>query len=63
MCVLIEIDFLALIDGCFVVMGDDRLCNTKGISTVHIKMFDVMVREFKEVRYVPQLKRNLISVA
>jgi len=35
----------------------------KGISTVHIKMFDVMVREFKEVRYVPQLKRNLISVA
>ena len=27
-----------------------------------MKMFDGMVRELKEVRYVPQLKRNLISV-
>jgi len=34
----------------------------KGIGTVQIKMFDGMVRELKEVRYVPQLKRNLISV-
>ena len=25
-------------------------------------MFDRMIRELKEVRYVPQLKRNLISV-
>ena len=32
-------------------------------STVLIKMFDGMVRELKEVRYVPQLKKNLISVA
>ena len=29
---------------------------------VRIKMFDGMVRKLKEVRYVPQLKRNLISV-
>ena len=27
-----------------------------------VKMFDGMVRELKDVRYVPQLKRNLISV-
>ena len=33
-----------------------------GIGTVCIKMFNGMVRELKEVRYVPQLKRNLISV-
>ena len=32
------------------------------ISTVHIKMFDEIVRELKEVSYVPQLKGNLISV-
>ena len=32
----------------------------KGISTVHVKMFDVIVRELKEVRYVLQLKKNLI---
>jgi len=42
-------------------MGDDRLCNMEGISTIQIKMFDGMVRELKEMRYVPQLKRNLIS--
>ena len=43
-------------------MGDGRPCNMEGISTVQIKMFDGMVRELKEVRYIPQLKRNLISV-
>jgi len=50
------------LDRCSVVMGNDRPCNMEGICTVHIKMFDGMVRELKEVRYVPQLKRNLISV-
>ena len=43
-------------------MGDFRPCNMKGISTVHIKMFDRMVQELKEVKYVPQLKKNFISV-
>jgi len=36
------------LDGCFVVMGDDRPCNMEGLSTVYIKMFDGMVREFKK---------------
>jgi len=43
-------------------MGDDRPCKMEGIGTVQIKIFDGMVRELKKVRYVPQLKRNLISV-
>ena len=43
-------------------MGDDHPCNIEGMGTVRIKMFDEIVRELKEVRYVPQLKRNLISV-
>ena len=43
-------------------MGDDYPCNVEGIGTVRIKMFDWIVRELKEVRHVPQLKRNLISV-
>jgi len=43
-------------------MGDDRPCNMEGICTVQIKIFDGMVRELKAVRYVHQLKRNLISV-
>jgi len=47
---------------CFAVMSDDHPCNVEGIGTVRIKMFDEIVRELKKVRYVPQLKRNLISV-
>ena len=43
-------------------MGDDHPCIMEGVGTIQIKMFDVMIRELKEVRYVPQLKRNLISV-
>jgi len=50
------------LDGCSIIMGDDCPCNIQGIGTVQIKMFDGMVRELKEVRYVSQLKRNLISV-
>jgi len=34
----------------------------EGIGIVQIKMFDEMIRELKEVRYVPQLKCNFISV-
>ena len=43
-------------------MGDDHPCIMEGVGTIQRKMFDGMVRELKEVRYVPQLKRNLISV-
>ena len=43
-------------------MGDDHLCKVEGIGTVRIKMFDMMAQELKEVRYVPQVKMNLISV-
>ena len=50
------------LDRCFTVMGDDHPCNVEVIGTVRIKMFDAMVQELEEVRYVPQLKRNLISV-
>ena len=50
------------LDRCSVVMGDDRPCHMEEINTVLVKMFNGMVRELKDVRYVPQLKRNLISV-
>ena len=43
-------------------MNDDHLYNVEGIGTVQIKMSDGMVWELKEVRYVPQVKKNLISV-
>jgi len=50
------------LDGCFVVMANDHPCNVKGICTVRVNMFDRMVWKLKEVRYVTQLKRNLISI-
>ena len=43
-------------------MGDDRPCNMEGIGTVQIKMLDGMIRELKEVKYIPQVKKNIISV-
>ena len=49
------------LDGCFTVISNDHPCNVEGMGTVRIKMDDG-IRELKEVRYVPQLKRNLISV-
>ena len=34
----------------------------EGIGTVYVTIFDGMLWELKEVRYVPQMKKNLISV-
>ena len=51
------------LDGCSVIMSDDRPCNMEGTRTMQIKMFDGMILKLKEVRYVPQLKRNLISIS
>ncbi|KAH9682404.1 hypothetical protein KPL71_027339 [Citrus sinensis] len=45
-----------------VVMGNDQPCRIMGIGTIRLKMFDRMVRELKDVRFVPALKKNLISV-
>jgi len=43
-------------------MGDDHTCNMGGVSMILINMFNEMVREQKDVRYIPQIKKNLISV-
>ncbi|XP_020243073.1 uncharacterized protein LOC109821297 [Asparagus officinalis] len=43
-------------------MGNDQSCGICGISTVRIRMHHGVVRELNEVRFVHQLKKNLISV-
>ena len=43
-------------------MGDDHPCSMEAVGTIRIRMFDGMVRELKGVRYISQLKRNLISI-
>ena len=37
-------------------------CYIERIGTVCIKLLDGVIRELKDVRYVPQLNKNLISV-
>ncbi|KAH9753759.1 hypothetical protein KPL71_015193 [Citrus sinensis] len=52
-------DFRNLESGA-VVMGNDQPCRTMGIGTIRLKIFDGMIRELKEVRFIPTLKNNLI---
>ena len=39
-------------------LGDDHQHNVEGIVIVSVKMFDGIIRELKEVRYIPQLKKK-----
>jgi len=41
------------LDGGLMSLGDGHTCQIKGIGTVHIKLFDEMMRKLKNVRYVP----------
>ncbi|KAL8523239.1 hypothetical protein ACS0TY_013272 [Phlomoides rotata] len=49
-------------DGGSVLLGNDQTCRVKGISSVRIRMFDGVTRVRRNVRYVPDLRRNLISL-
>ena len=45
-----------------VLMGNNASSKVAGIGTVRIRMFDGVVRTLGDVRHVPDLKRNLISL-
>ncbi|KAH9687881.1 Integrase catalytic domain-containing protein [Citrus sinensis] len=45
-----------------VMMGNNVVCKIMGISNISLKLHDGTIRELKQVRYVPELKRNLISL-
>ena len=49
------------LDGGLMSMRDDHTCRLVGKGTVCIKIFNGMVRELSNLRYLPQMK-NLISV-
>ncbi|KAH9782240.1 hypothetical protein KPL71_008811 [Citrus sinensis] len=49
-------------DGGMVLMGNNSVCKVIGIRIVSLKMYDGMVRELTQVRHVPKLKKNLISI-
>lgn len=43
-------------------MGNDAMCKVVGRGIIRLRMFDGMTRELVDVRHVPNLKRNLISL-
>ncbi|KAH9802505.1 Integrase catalytic domain-containing protein [Citrus sinensis] len=45
-----------------IMLGNEQPCRAMGIGTIRLKMFDRIDKELKEVRFVPALKKNLISV-
>ena len=50
------------LDGGLLLFGDGHIFHIEGIGTIRIKLSDGIIRELKDVRYVPQLNGNLISV-
>ena len=50
------------VNGRKVLLGNNMSYSVVGIGTMAINMFDGMTRTLKEVRHVPDLKRNLISL-
>lgn len=43
-------------------MRNNNICNVVGIGSVSLKMRDVSIKLLQNVRHVPNLKRNLISL-
>ncbi|KAG8472215.1 hypothetical protein CXB51_034291 [Gossypium anomalum] len=46
-----------------VLMGNNASCKIVGVGAIKVKMFDGVVRTLSDVRHVPELKRNLISLS
>ena len=53
--------FESMTDG-KVLLDNNLACRVAGIGTISINMFDGKIRELKQVRYVPELKKSLISL-
>ena len=50
------------VDEGVVFMGNGIPCQTIGVGSIRIRMFNGIVRELTDVIYVPELKSNLISL-
>ena len=45
-----------------VYMDNYNSCRTEGISTIYLRLHDGTLRDLKEVRYIPKMKTNIISL-
>ena len=49
-------------DGGMVLLGNNKPCKVLRVGSIRIKMFNGMEKVLKGVSYIPELKRNLISL-
>ena len=49
-------------DGGSVSLGDDHPCLVAEVGTIRVRMFDEVVRTLSNVKHIPELKKNLISL-
>lgn len=45
-----------------VVLGNNQVCSIKGVGTIRFRMNDGSTKILSEVRFIPDVKRNLISL-
>ncbi|KAG8472188.1 hypothetical protein CXB51_036924 [Gossypium anomalum] len=45
-----------------ILMGNNASCKIASVGIIKVKMFDGVVRTLSDVRHVPELKKNLISL-
>ena len=50
------------IDGGSIRMGNNMTCSMVGIGSIKFKMWDGTIKILAEVRHIPDLKRNLVSL-
>jgi hypothetical protein len=50
------------VNGGSVLMGNNVACKIVGIGTIRIRMHDGIMRTLTNVRHIPDLKKNLISL-
>lgn len=50
------------VDGKTMLLGNNKTCKVMGVGIIRIKMLDGIERLLQDVRYVPELKRKLISL-
>ena len=48
--------------GGLVYMGNNT-CRTEGISTIQLRLHDGTIKNLKEVRFIPKMKTNIISLS
>ncbi|PKI76612.1 hypothetical protein CRG98_002921 [Punica granatum] len=51
-----------MISGRVVFMGNNAACKTVGIGTIQIRMHDGVIKTLSNVKHMPDLKKNLISL-